>query len=219
MTEIPITNKERTLHDTKITQLTMAYAYGDGREGSCENMVESVQKLLCGFTIDQYMAVDTTVVAQLNDAVGGVTVTVPTEGMEKKDPAFVKGNQVTLHGNQAEAFVRYRDTNRDFSALYRMDQQQEYITQYFQAVKAASKTDSQIVAHLFDMIQDYMVTDMTKDQYIKIAMDGMEAGSLTSEDFYTVPGTGETTEKYDVYRADRRAAIDIILNLFYRETE
>ena len=219
MTEIPITNKERTLHDTKITQLTMAYAYGDGREGSCENMVESVQKLLCGFTIDQYMAVDTTVVAQLNDAVGGVTVTIPTDGMEKKDPAFVKGNQVTLHGNQAEAFVRYRDTNRDFSALYRMDQQQEYITQYFQAVKAASKTDSQIVAHLFDMIQDYMVTDMTKDQYIKIAMDGMEAGSLTSEDFYTVPGTGETTEKYDVYRADRRAAIDIILNLFYRETE
>lgn len=84
MTEIPITNKERTLHDTKITQLTMAYAYGDGREGSCENMVESVQKLLCGFTIDQYMAVDTTVVAQLNDAVGGVTVTIPTDGMEKK---------------------------------------------------------------------------------------------------------------------------------------
>ena len=219
MTEIPITNKERTLHDTKITQLTMAYAYGDGREGSCENMVESVQKLLCGFTIDQYMAVDTTVVAQLNDAVGGVTVTIPTDGMEKKDPAFVKGNQVTLHGKQAEAFVRYRDTDYHFTALYRMDQQQEYITQYFQAVKAASKTDSQIVVHLFDMIQDYMVTDMTKDQYVKIAMDGMEAGSLTNEDFYTVPGVEEITEKYDVYRADRQAAIQIILDLFYRETE
>lgn len=219
MASILMGSKERTLHDTKITQLTMAYAYGDGREGSCENMVESVQKLLCGFTIDQYMAVDTTVVAQLNDAVGGVTVTIPTDGMEKKDPAFVKGNQVTLHGKQAEAFVRYRDTDYHFTALYRMDQQQEYITQYFQAVKAASKTDSQIVVHLFDMIQDYMVTDMTKDQYVKIAMDGMEAGSLTSEDFYTVPGVEEITEKYDVYRADRQAAIQIILDLFYRETE
>ena len=104
--------------------------------------------------------------------------------MEKKDPAFVKGNQVTLHGKQAEAFVRYRDTDYHFTALYRMDQQQEYITQYFQAVKAASKTDSQISGtHLFDMIQDYMVTDMTKDQYVKIAMDGMEAGSLTSRRF------------------------------------
>lgn len=219
MTEIPVTNKDKTVHDTKITQLTMAYAYGDGREESCENVVQSVEKLLSGFQIDQYLAVDTTVVAKLNDAVGGVTVTIPTEGMEKKDPAFVKGSQVTLHGSQAEAFVRYRDINRDYSALYRMDQQQEYITQYFQAVKAASKTDSQIVVHLFDMIQDYMVTDMSKDQYLKIAMDGMEAGNLSSEDFYTVPGTGETTDTYDVYRADRKAAIPIILKMFYRESQ
>ena len=217
MTEIPITNEERTLQDTKITQLTMAYAYGDGREQSCENTVQSVSKLLSGFSIDQYLAVDTTVVARLNDAVGGVTVTIPTDGMEKKDPAFVKGEQVTLHGSQAEAFVRYRDITRDFSALYRMDQQQEYITQYFKAVKAAARTDSQIVTHLFDLIQDYMVTDMSKAQYLKIAMDGLEAGSLTSADFYTVPGSGETTETYDVYRADRQAVIPIILNLFYRE--
>ena len=82
--------------------------------------------------------------------------------------------------------IRQKPLYRDFSALYRMDQQQEYITQYFQAVKAASKTDSQIVAHLFDMIQDYMVTDMTKDQYIKIAMDGMEAGSLTRNRIITI---------------------------------
>lgn len=217
MTEIPITNTERTLKDTKITQLTMAYAYGDGREESCENTVQSVSKLLSGFSIDQYLAVDTTVVARLNDAVGGVTVTIPTEGMEKKDPAFVKGKQVTLHGKQAEAFVRYRDITQDFSAIYRMDQQQEYITQYFKAVKAAAKADSQVVPRLFEMIQDYMVTDMGKDQYLKIAMDGLESGSLTSQDFYTVPGSGETTETYDVYRADRQAVIPIILNLFYRE--
>ena len=141
----------------------------------------------------------------------------PSGGSE--DDTVTACGAAALHGKQAEAFVRYRDTDYHFTALYRMDQQQEYITQYFQAVKAASKTDSQIVVHLFDMIQDYMVTDMTKDQYVKIAMDGMEAGSLTSEDFYTVPGVEEITEKYDVYRADRQAAIQIILDLFYRETE
>ncbi len=216
MTEIPVINDQGE-PDTKITQLTIAYAYGDGRETSCENTVLSVEKLLSGFSIDQYLAVDTTVIAKLNDAVGGVTVTVPTDGMEKKDPAFVKGTQVTLHGSQAEAFVRYRDIERDFSALYRMDQQQEYITQYFKTVKEASRTDSQVVTHLFDLIRDYMVTDMSKDQYLKIAMDGLDTGDLTSQDFYTVPGTGETTETFDVYRADRQAVIPIILDLFYRE--
>ena len=216
MTEIPIAN-DNGAPDTKITQLTIAYAYGDGREGSCENTVWSVEKLLSGFSIDNYLAVDTTVVAKLNDAVGGVTVTIPTDGMEKRDPAFVKGAQVTLHGDQAEAFVRYRDITRDFSALYRMDQQQEYITQYFKSVKEASRTDTQAVTHLFDLIRDYMVTDMSKDQYLKIAMDGLDAGNLTGQDFYTVPGTGETTETFDVYRADRQAVIPIILNLFYRK--
>ena len=217
MTEIPITSDGKTVSDTRITQLTMAYAYGDGREQSCENTVQSVEKLLSGFSIEQYLAVDTSVVAKLNDAVGGVTVTIPTDGMEQRDPAFVKDSQVTLHGDQAEAFVRYRDVKRDFSALYRMDQQQEYITQYFKAVKTASRTDSQIVTHLFDLIQDYMITDMSKDQYLKIAMDGLDAGSLENDDFYTVPGTGETTETFDVYKADRQAIIPIVLNLFYRE--
>lgn len=217
MTEVPHSTPDDPVQDTMITQLTIAFAYGDGKEKSCENTVGSVEKLLSGFSIDQYLAVDTTVISKLNDAVGGVTVTVPTDGMEKRDPAFVKGMQVTLHGSQAEAFVRYRDITRDYSALYRMDQQQEYITQYFQALKEASKTDSQIVIHLFDLIRDYMVTDMSKDQYLKIAMDGLDTGSLTAEDFYTIPGTGETTETYDVYRADRQATIPIILNLFYRE--
>ena len=70
---------------------------------------------------------------------------------------------------------------------------------------------------LIDLIQDYMITDMSKSQYLKIAMDGLDGGSLESDDFYTVPGTGETTETYDVYKADRQAIIPILLNLFYRE--
>lgn len=185
MTEITTRNEEDTVKDTKITQLTMAFAYGDGQKESCENVVSSTEKLLSGFTIDYYMAVDISVMASLNDAVGGVTVTVPTDGMEQRDPAFIKGEQVTLHGDQAETFVRYRDINRDFSALYRMDQQQEYITQYMNALKAYSKKDSQIVTKIFDLIQDYMVTDMGKDLYLKIAMDALGSGNLSSENFYT----------------------------------
>jgi anionic cell wall polymer biosynthesis LytR-Cps2A-Psr (LCP) family protein len=125
----------------------------------------------------------------LNDAVGGVTVTIPTEGMEKTDPAFVKGTQVTLQGEQAERFVRFRDTTEDNSALYRMDQHEEYILQFFQALKIKSREDSQIVTHLFDLIQDYMVTDMAKADYLKIGADAL-TGGLTSADILTLPGNG-----------------------------
>lgn len=217
MTEITECSPDGTELGKRINHLTLAYAYGDGREKSCENMVESTSGLLMGLQIDHYMAVDTSVIAMLNDAVGGVTVTVPTAGMEKSDPAFVKGKKVTLKGRQAEAFVRYRDITVDHSALYRMDQHQEYITQYFQAVKKASAKDSQIVLHLFDMIQNYMVTDMRKEEYLKVAMDALESGGLTSENFSTLPGAGVTTELYDEYHADEQGTVELVLNLFYRE--
>lgn len=82
--------------------------------------------------------------------------------------------------------MRYRDT--DYHLLHcTVWTSSRNISHSISGSKAASKTDSQIVVHLFDMIQDYMVTDMTKDQYVKIAMDGMEAGSLTNEDFTQFP--------------------------------
>ncbi len=219
MTEIGIINRDMSDAGTEVRQLTLAYANGDGREGSCENMVEATERLLQGFPIDHYLAADTQVISRLNDAVGGVTVTVPTAGMEKADPAFVQGATVTLHGKQAEKFVRYRDIQKDLSALYRMDQQQEYISRYFQAVKEKSRTDSQIVTELFGLIQDYIVTDMGKETYLKIGADALSGDGLQNEDFFTLPGTGVTTEAYDEFHADPDGVVRLVLQLFYREAQ
>lgn len=219
MTEITMTDLSGNVLGKEVQHLTLAYAYGDGQEQSCEYMVEAVSNLLGGFEIDYYMAADVDVISILNDAVGGVTVTVPTEGMEVKDASFVKGSQVTLKGKQAEAFVRFRNIELGNSALYRMDQQQEYITQFFQAVKAKSLEDSQIVPRLFEEVQQYMITDMGKELYLKMAMDALTGESLNGESFFTVPGTGVTTEWYDEFHADKAALEPILLDLFYRETD
>ena len=199
--------------------LNLAYAYGDGREKSCEYMVEAVSELFGGLKIEWYMATDTSAIPVLNDEVGGVTVTIGTDGMESRDPALVKGKAVTLKGKQAEIFVRYRDIQVDHSALYRMDQQQEYIKGFFEAVQKHSAKDSGLVVRLFDRIQEYMVTNMTKDQYLKVAIDAVGSGKLRDEDFYTVPGEGVVTPRYDEFYADKEAVTSILLELFYREIE
>lgn len=217
MTEITLTDLSGNVLGKDTQHLTLAYAYGDGQKQSCEYMVEAVSRLFDGLAIDYYMAADIDVISILNDAVGGVTVTIPTEGMEERDPAFIKGSQVTLHGKQADTFVRFRDINRDNSALYRLDQQQEYITQYFQAVRDRSVKDSQIVPHLFEQIQDYMITDMGKELYLKMAMDALTGEGLTSQSFFTVPGIGTATEWYDEFHVDKEALKPILLELFYRE--
>ena len=201
-----------------VDHLSLSYAYGDGREKSCEYTKQAVSHLLMGMKIDSYMAADLEIIASLNDEVGGVTVTIPTMGMEQADPEFVFGQTVRLKGEQAERFVRFRDTERDNSAISRMEQQKLYISGFFQAVKEKNRTESNITEHLFEMSQDYMVTDMAKDEYLKLAINALEGEGLTSASFKMAPGTGTATETYDEYYVDQEALVPILLDLFYRET-
>lgn len=219
MTEITLTDLSGNVLGKDIQHLTLAYAYGDGREKSCELVAEAVSDLLGGLKIDHYMAGNIEIINILNDSVGGVTVTVPTSGMEKKDAAFVEGATVTLRGEQAESFVRYRDIEETHSAIYRMSRQREYIMQFFGTVKRQSARNSAIVTDMLDLVEDYMVTDMGKEEYLKIALDALEMAELAPEDFYVVPGQAVMTEVYDEFHADREALTPIILELFYREVQ
>lgn len=217
MTEITLTDLSGNVLGKDVQHLTLAYAYGDGREESCERMVEAVSGLLNGLEIDHYLAANTDIIAALNDAAGGVEVTVTAEGMEQVSPEFKKGAKVTLFGDQAEAFVRYRDTDEAYSAIARMERQQGYISGFFRSVKKKSREDSQIVLHLFDLTEEHMVTDMGKEEYLKIAMDALSTGELGSENFYTLPGESAETNLFDEFYVDKEALMPILLEMFYRE--
>ncbi len=217
MTEITLTDLNGNILGKDIQHLTLAYAYGDGRELSCERTVEAVSGLLGGLAIDHYIAADVDVINALNDSVGGVTVTINADGMEKKDPAFIKGVTLTLKGEQAEAYVRYRDISEHYSALDRMERQKGYIMGFFEKVRERSRQDANTVENLFEMIQDHMVTDMQKDEYLKVAMDALEMGEIGEDAFYAVPGEAIVTDVYDEFYADREALAPVILELFYRE--
>ena len=216
-TDISLTDENGTELGQSVDHLSLSYAYGDGREKSCEYTKQAVSHLLMGLEIDSYMAADLEIIASLNDEVGGVSVTIPTIGMEKADPEFVFGKTVRLKGEQAERFVRFRDIERDNSAISRMEQQKLYISGFFQAVKEKNRTESNITEHLFEMSQDYMVTDMAKDEYLKLAINALEGEGLTSASFKMTPGTGTATETYDEYYVDQEALVPILLDLFYRE--
>lgn len=217
MTEITLTDLSGNELGKDIQHLTLAYAYGDGREKSCEFTSEAVSGLLGGLTIDHYMAANLDIINIMNDSVGGVTVTVPSAGMEKKDAAFVEGEKVTLHGEQAEAFVRYRDIEEKHSAIYRMERQQEYISCFFDVVKKKASVNSGIVVDLLDQAEDHMVTDMEKEEYLKVALDALEMEGLEKDDFYVVPGQAVMSGVYDEFYVDQEALTPVILELFYRE--
>lgn len=84
MTPIPLTDLSGNILGYDTQHLTLAYAYGDGREKSCQFMCQAVTELLDGLQIDGYMAVSMGALKPLNDAVDGVTVTIDDPELEKE---------------------------------------------------------------------------------------------------------------------------------------
>lgn len=217
MTPIILTDLRGNILGKDVQHITLAYAYGDGQQLSCERTRDAVSELLGGLQIDGYLAMNMTMISELNDLAGGVTVQIDIDGMEKRDPALTKGSTVTLTGKQAEIFVRYRDTNVDGSPITRMGQQRQYMEKYLEAVRRQAAKDDQTVVRIMDAVETHMLTDMPKDAYMNMGLsiiNGKEP--FTQEDIYTIPGT-VTTELFDEFHHDPAGTLQMVLDLFYRE--
>lgn len=218
MTPITLTDLSGNILGKTRHHITLAYGYGDGREQSCEWTAEAVSELLSGLRIDGYLAMNTSMIPVLNDMVGGVTVRVDVDGMERRDPELVKGATVTLRGNQAEIFVRYRDIDIDNSAITRMSQQRQYMENYMAAVRQKAAGDDQLITRLMDTIQNDMITNMPKDQYMRIGLDIINSDqALSGDDILTIPGEAVTTDMFDEFHHDPEGTLEMVLDLFYRQ--
>ncbi len=200
-----------------VRHLTLAFAYGTSPAVSCENSANAVSQLLGGITINEYLAVTASALPTLNDMVGGVTVTITESGLEERDPALEEGAAVTLTGDQAELYLRFRDINQENTAISRMDRHKTYMMAWMQEARAAAATNDSFGAELMDSIQDVMVTSMAKDQYLKLGMNILQSDD--SLDILTLPGEAVTGTYYDEYYPDQEAIDDLILELFYRPAE
>lgn len=220
MAEITLTDLEGNVIGKDRQHITLAYAYGDGKEKSCSYIKEAVSDLLGGLEIDHYLAVNTSAISMMNDVIGGVPVLVDTNDLERKDSSLKKGETVELNGKQAEEFLRYRDVSVTNSALIRMERQKQYMKAYIKQLKKECRQNNQLLVQLMHNMQDYLLTDMDEVQYKDMAADFLAGGQLlTDQDIYVAPGTGVATELYDEYHIDPDALMEMILNLFYRQVE
>lgn len=190
MTDVPWLDVLGNYGGTEFKQLCLAFNYGDGGPKSCRNTVNAVSSLLFDAPIDYYMQIPMTAIPVLNDAVGGVPVTI-REDLTAIDPAFVAGATVHLNGAQAEKFVRSRMALEDDSNTARMERQRDYLDSFQARAREAIDTDSQFVLTLLDKLADYLQTNLTGDQLVNLItlLDESEVspirppqGNLTIED-------------------------------------
>ncbi len=161
-------------------QLCLAYAYGDGKESSCENMVASVRRIFYNIPISTYFALDLDGISELNDAVGGVDVISP-ETIEQ----FVEGEEYHLVGDEAETFVRRRRMDRLDANLFRMERQKVYTKSFMDKVISQTKQDISVPLTLFNESAPYSCTNMNPAKVTTLAQQVISGKGMDFE-FYRV---------------------------------
>lgn len=198
-------------------QICLAYAYGDGKETSCANVTEAVGRLMYGMPIQSYAAIDYEAIALLNDAVGGVTVTV-LEDMKSGSLYFNKGDTVTLSGKQAHAYVRHRAWEQVDANLLRMERQKQYLNSFIQTALAATRADLSVPLDLYNALDGYMVTDLGASAVTYLASEVMDCG-VNEIISLTVPGEIIAGDKYAEYYPDETGLYEMVLDVFYEKVE
>ena len=224
-TEVPITlanmGKDGSDEGNYDGPIAIQHAFGGGKERSCELTRDAVSKLLFDMPIHAYMSIGYEAIPKINDAVGGVTLTIP-EGMDdllKINKNWTAGSTVTLKGQDSVNFVRKRDTEEFESARKRLARQKLYLTRLIKQLKEETKKDITLPINLYGKLKDYIVTDLTVDEMSYLVSD--YAGySFDGEDIYTMEG--ETVLKDDGFEhfyPDEEALRALVIRLFYKEVD
>jgi len=148
---------------TRIMQICLAHGFGATQEENDKNAVDAVQNFLQGIQIDYFISLDLESIGVLNDALGGVTVTL-ADDFTAYDPLMTQGKTIRLNAVQAEIFTRYRLEVGDGSNESRMTRQKTFMSAAGELLKARITTRTDFVNGLFDQLQGVMTTNLSKGQ-------------------------------------------------------
>lgn len=198
-------------------QLATQHGFGDGKELSCELTRDTISALLYDLPIHGYASINMGAIAELNDAIGGVEVTV-LDDITAKSKNLKKGAEVTLKGMDAFWYVKYRDTNVFESNRGRLARQKQYLTAFTAKLKEAVKKDITLPITIYQQLSPYIVTDLTIDEMVYLAKELLDY-QLNGEVIYTLEGTTEMGEKFEEFYPDKDALKALMIELFYQEVE
>lgn len=210
MMEIPVLGLGGKQAGTRTAQLALAHTYGSGLEDSCENVRKAVSHFLNDIEIDYYVSMNLDAISILNDAVGGVTVTVEDD-FSLVDENIRQGTMV-LKGAQAQTFVQTRWGVGDHLNLSRMERQKEYMKNLMEALLEKTRENDGFIRSTYEQVAPYLVSDLPVSTLSSMAerYEGYAFGEVISLEGENVLG-----EEYYEFYPDMEKLDELILQLFY----
>ena len=197
---------------TRRAQICLSYALGDTPQAACENTVWAVSRLLGGIPIDGYYAMSMEGIVALNDALGGVTVTLEDD-FSHLDAKMTKGATLTLQGKQAEYFVRGRMDVGEGTNRSRMKRQGAFISAALERIEEGMSGDMNFVSDVLDAVSDYVTTELERGWLINRAY---ESQGYETNDIRQIAGEhGVGEDGFVEFTVDQDALNDLLVSIFF----
>ena len=118
-------------------------------------------------------------------------------------------------GNDAYEYVHWRDCSEFASADQRLDREKQYLDVFGRKALAEVKKNPGVAADLYNIMKQYMVTDLTLDRVTYLAA---QAGGykFNASNIYSVPGSTRMGFMYEEYHVDEEGLRDLIIKLFFK---
>jgi len=190
--------------------LGQVYSYGSGGSDSGFAQLKAVSKYLNGITMDHYLMFTMDAVAVVNDFVGGVTLEL-TEDLQQEYPEQSVGDPVTLDGEKALQYLRFREAD-DVASKRHMERQCQYMLGLFPRFFQKAQDDD-FLAKLTLQIGEGMASDLTLSQMVQM-LELLERYELENN-VVTMDGTAEEKDEQWLFFADEASRSRIMETLFY----
>ena len=198
-----------------ILQLAVSFAYGKNIDENCKNVAKAVSRILYGMPVHRFVTMDLSAIPQLNDAVGGVTVNC-LEDMTDVDEGWTEGAEITLHGKEAESYVRHRkttisDETQDNNAP-RMERQKQYLNNFIRTLLTRMKGDIFVPLRLYREVGDDIYSDVTTSEIVYYTSMVVSKGFNNS--ILSIKGSVKHNAFTEFY-PDEEQLYQLILDTFY----
>lgn len=210
--ELEMLDSEGNFIGTGNAQLALAYSYGDGGDVSCRLTSKAASKIFYGLNIPAYASIYMNGIADLVDAVGGITVT-PSESFN----GFTAGQQTELKGRLTEQYIRFREHTIEGNNQ-RMERQKQVLMALVYKGLDSAKKDPTSVLDLYGCVKDNVTTNINAAMMVYLARQAIKLDF--DGQIHNVPGHSELGEQnHAVYVVDEEAFLAMIMDIFYDPVE
>ncbi len=219
ITDVDVFDRDGNYLGAYPKQIALQHGYGDGGEESCLRQVKTVSRFLHNLPIGAYAAISMDAIPDLNDAIGGVEVTVLDDIIYPEyEMDLHEGDEIRLMGKTAYWYLRLRNENAFGSSALRLARQKQYIEAYITKAREMAASDVRVISDLYKVAEQYTVTDLSFSTIIYLATEVMDY-SFSDAAIYSLEGEAVQGNDFEEFYTDDDALQELLIKLFYEKQE